>query len=263
MSVCMFSGLFVVTAFADENGQYDDYRNLENDGTKVEKSKSSATVNTGLADDTDGESVEEQLAYIETSDLTEEEKVIAIEKLLDVDKENEIMPRDTTWNHLSGFGIWKQSESYYCVPASVKAAMHYLTGNSDAQDVIAKALKTTTSGTQFSEARTYLNNNQSKNNYLSKPSTTTLASMKNNFSSAIKTYDAPPLISVKLSTSSGWAYNTSGHCMLISGARNDKEQFRIADPYLQWVDSNGDMYYSKTASEIHTAIVDRGNGYIY
>ena len=51
--------------------------------------------------------------------------------------------------------------------------------------------------------------------------------------------------------------------MCISGARSDKAYFRIADPYIQWVDSDAAMSYKKSASSIHTAILDRGNGYIY
>ncbi|WP_374018963.1 C39 family peptidase [Paenibacillus thiaminolyticus] len=262
MSACILTSTFATTAFAEEAGQADNYLEVENGSARAELSRAAATVNTGLLDETE-ETVEEQVAAIEASDLTDENKAVAIEKLLAEGDDNEITTRATTWKYLDGFLVWKQSESYYCVPASCKAAVHYLTGSSDSQATIAKALGTTSSGTPFSQAKTYLNNKQSANTYVSKASSTTLSTMQSNFYSAIHTYAAPPLISVKLSTSSGWAYNTSGHTMLVTGARSDKEQFRIADPYIQWADSSANMYYSKTASAIQTAISNRGNGYIY
>lgn len=204
------------------------------------------------------EEVEEQLAGLSADEID-----IAIEKLNDVGDESGITPYAVTWSYLPNFTMYKQSTSYYCVVASCKAAMQYLTGSSDSQSTIASALGTTTSGTPFSNAKTYLNDNQSENTYISKASSTSQSTMASNFYSAIHTYDAPALISVKLSTTNGWAYNTSGHTMCIYGARSDKEYFAIADPYIQWVDSNASMYYSKSASAIHTAISDRGNGYIY
>lgn len=261
MSACVFTGVFTTTAFAGEAGQRDNYPDLKNGSVKVEMSRAT-TANTGSITGI-VETVEEQITDIEASDLSEEQKAIAIEKLLDEGDENEITTRATTWTHLSGFQIWKQAESYYCVPASCKAAVNYLLGSSDSQATIAKALGTTTSGTYFSEAKGYINGKQTSNTYVSKSASTSLATMKSNFYSGITSYDAPILIDVKLTTSGGWAYNTNGHTMLISGARSDKEEFRIADPYIQWADSSASMYYTKTASAIQSAISVRGNGYIY
>lgn len=248
-----------VTAFAAETeiGETDTYIEVERDETSANAQYSFGSVNTGdiLSP---AETVEEQL-----SGLSEDQIEIAVEKLNDDAEGSDITPYATTWNHLSGFTIYKQSESYYCVVASCKAAMQYLTGDSDSQSTIASALGTTTSGTPFSNAKTYLNDHQTANTYVSRAATTEQSTMESNFYSAINTYDAPPLISVKLSTTNGWAYNTSGHTMCISGARSDKAYFRIADPYIQWVDSDASMFYSKSSSSIHTAISDRGNGYIY
>lgn len=260
---CMCVSMIGKTAYAsNETGELDTYHGLENGGARPEKTRSVGTVNTGLID-APTETVEEQLAALETSDLTDEQKVIAYEKLTQEGFENEIIPRATTWEYLNGFMIWKQSKSYYCVPASCKAAMNHLTGSSDSQDTIANALGTTTSGTPFSNAKTYLNDSQNSNYYVNKEYDTALSTLKANLYTGIHTYDAPPLISVKLSTAGGWPYDTSGHTMLISGARSDQEEFRIADPYIQWEDSGASMYYSKTASAIRTAIYNRGNGYIY
>lgn len=188
---------------------------------------------------------------------------IAIKKLNDQGGDSGITPYATTWNYLSGFTMYKQEKSYYCVVASCKAAMQYLTGSSDSQSAIASELGTTTSGTTFDNARTYLNNHQTANIYVLKGASTVQSVMESNFYSAINIFNAPPLISTKFSTTNGWAYNTSGHTMCISGARSDKAYFRIADPYIQWVDSDTSMFYNKSASSIYTAISDRGNGYIY
>ena len=87
--------------------------------------------------------------------------------------------------------------------------------------------------------------------------------MQSNFKAAIDTHKAPPLISVNLSTARGWAYNSTGHTMVISGKRDDLEELRVADPYIQWVSSSASMTYTKSAADIRTAIADRGIGYIY
>lgn len=249
-----------VPAIAAENeiAEQDNYSVYENGGASGNMTRSNGVLNTGdLLSPV--ESVAEQLAG-----LSDEQKEIVLEKLNDDgNNESEIQLYATTWNYLTGFTAYKQSTNYYCTVASCKAAIQYLTGSSDSQSTIASALGTTSSGTKFGNAKTYLNNNQSSNTYVSKASDTSLTTMKSNFYSGINTYDAPPLISVKLSTSNGWAYNTSGHTMCISGARSDKEYFRIADPYIKWVDSSASMFYSKSASKIHDAISARGNGYIY
>lgn len=253
----LFSTSVTALAAETEIGATDDYVEVERDETFVNAQYSLGSVNTGdLLSPI--ESVDEQL-----SGLSEDQIEIAVKKLNDEGDDSDITPYATTWNYLSGFTIYKQAKSYYCVVASCKAAMQYLTGSSDSQSTIASALGTTTSGTPFGNAKTYLNNHQTANTYISKGASTAQSTMESNFYSAINTYNAPPLISVKLSTTNGWAYNTSGHTMCISGARSDKAYFRIADPYIQWVDSNASMFYSKSASSIHTAIADRGNGYIY
>ena len=60
-----------------------------------------------------------------------------------------------------------------------------------------------------------------------------------------------------------WSYNTSAHTMCISGARSDMAYFRIADPYIQWVNSSSSMFFNKPISDIRNAISARGNGYIF
>ncbi len=205
------------------------------------------------------ESVEEQLAG-----LSEEQIEIALEKLNDKGNDSCITPyADTTWNYLTDFTMYKQDTEYFCTPAVCKAAMQYLTGSSDNQYTIAAALGTTINGTPFANAKTYLNDNQKANPYVSLPSSTNQSIMASNFYSAINSYNAPALISVTFSSTNGWPYDASGHTLCIYGARSDKEYFAMADPYIQWVDEDAPMYYSKSARLIHTAISDRGNGYIY
>lgn len=264
MTTCMCVGMLGTIVFASDGvGVSDNHSDLANGGARPTMTRLALTVNTGLID-APTETVEEQLAALETSDLTAEQKAVAYEKLTQEGSAKEVTSRAaTTWSYLDGFMIWKQSESYYCVPASCKAAMNYLTGSSDSQATIANAMGTTTSGTPFANAKTYLNNNQSSNTYISRDYDTALSTLQTNLYSAINTYNAPPLISVKLSTANGWAYDTSGHTMLISGARSDKEEFRVADPYIQWEDSSANMFYSKSSSAIRTAIYNRGNGYIF
>lgn len=231
---------------------------VENKGTSANLTDSSGGINTGdiLCP---AESIEEQL-----EGLSETQKRVALEKLTGSrNEELNITPYAVVWSDLPSFTMYKQNTNYYCTVASCKAAMQYLTGSSSSQETIAAALGTTTDGTIFSNAKKYLNSHQSSNTYIFKTSGASLSTMQNDFYSAIIIYDAPPLITVKLSTTDGWAYNTSGHTMCICGARGDRAYFRIADPYIKWANSGASMLYTKTASSIHKAISDRGNGYIY
>ena len=93
-------------------------------------------------------SIEEQI-----SDFTETQREIAIEKMNIDQIDMGPVPYAVTWKYLDGFLMDKQEESYYCVVACCKAAMQYLTGESDDQDVIAKDLGTTFFGTLLEDAK--------------------------------------------------------------------------------------------------------------
>jgi len=208
--------------------------------------------------------IEEQL--LELPESKREEAYIKYYKSEYIDENDDACyseNRDTTWSHLFGIMAYKQDTTYYCVPAACKTCIQYLTGSSPSQSTIASDLGTTVNGTPFGNAITYLNSHQTATIYVSKPGTTNLATMKNDFYDAVVSYNDPPLVGLAFTTNSGWAYDTTGHAMCIGSARNDKEYFKLLDPYIPWVNPNASMYYSKTASSIHSAMSSFGYGYDY
>ena len=188
---------------------------------------------------------------------------MVLRKLLDEGDENEPRPKSITWEYLDGLLIWKQESEVYCVPACCQSAIHYHTGRIESQASIAKDLDTTIYGTVFSKVKDYLNEKQKNNKYISRPATTSLSTMKSNFYLTINTIESPAMIDVQFWEEDGWYTDVIGHAMLISGIRSDKEQFRISDPYIQWIKSSASMHYIKSAEKIHSAVSERGNGYIF
>lgn len=229
----------------------------------MDQSNSFKGVNTGCIDGDRLETVEEQLEKLDSSGLTEEEKEIVLMKLLDEGDENEPRPKTITWEYLDGLVIWKQESEVYCVPACCQSVIHYHTGRIESQSSIAKDLGTTIYGTEFSKAKDYLNKKQQGNKYISRPATTSLSTMKSNFYLSINTMESPAMIDVQFRKKDGWYTDVTGHAMLISGIRNDKEQFRISDPYINWIDNDASMHYIKSAEKIYSAVSERGNGYIF
>ena len=108
----LFSTSVTALAAETEIGETDDYVEVERDETSVNAQYSLGSVNTGdLLSPV--ESVDEQL-----SGLSEDQIEIAVKKLNDEGDDSGITPYATTWNYLSGFKIYKQAESYYCVVES-------------------------------------------------------------------------------------------------------------------------------------------------
>lgn len=209
----------------------------------------------------------EQLEAIEKSDLSEERKKIAREKQMALTDDSSLLKvtaATSGWSYLPGtFNLYTQIYGNYCAPAAVKSAMHYLTGSSDSQGTIAAALGTSVVGTVPSNIKTYLNSHQSVNSYVSKSATVSIATMKNDLSTGITTYHAPPLLGIKTSTTEGWSYTVAGHSVLVNAYANDLNTFQLADPLIKYLNSSGNPYYSMSASAIYGAIQAFGDGYIY
>lgn len=87
--------------------------------------------------------------------------------------------------------------------------------------------------------------------------------MKLDLYNGIIKYDAPPLIGAKITKNDGWPYDLDAHAMVISGARFDKEYFRIADPYYQRKFPNGSPFYSMSADKIYKSLSGNGASYIF
>lgn len=74
--------------------------------------------------------------------------------------------------------------------------------------------------------------------------------------SGIVSYGAPPIIGMAFSSSDGWLYSSDGHFMSVYGAKSDKSEFALADPWIGYSNSglagNG-WSYSKSATDIFKA----------
>ena len=149
-----------------------------------------------------------------------------------------------------------QSTSYYCGPATTKQTMHYITGKSDSQDKIAKALNTTTAGTDGHNIVSYLNAHQTRSNYIiaTNPST---SDFKTKLDVSIRNYNIPPIVRARFSKTGSWSYPTDGHYMNISGFDKNISHVELTDPNIRRANkSNHTGKYYVTIGEIIKAIND-------
>ena len=176
-----------------------------------------------------------------------------------------VTPR-ASWTYLSGYFVYNQTTSYNCGPAAVQAALRYLNGSAPTQDTIAVGCKTTsTAGTYISDMVTYINSMQSKNRYTFKYQANS-TNMSSYLYSGIVSYGAPPIIGMAFSSSNGWLYSSGGHFMSVYGAKSDKSEFALADPWIGYSNSglagNG-WSYSKSATDIFKAYNSVNIGLMY
>lgn len=70
----------------------------------------------------------------------------------------------------------------------------------------------------------------------------------------------------KFSSSNGWLYSSGGHFMSVYGAKSDKSEFALADPWIGYSNSglagNG-WSYSKSATDIFKAYNSVNIGLMY
>lgn len=178
--------------------------------------------------------------------------------------ESTVMPR-ATWTYLSGYAIYNQTTSYNCGPAAVQAALKYLNGDTPTQAEIAKGCGTTsTEGTYLSDMLKYINEEQSENTYVSKYQATE-TKMKDYLYSGVVTYDAPPIIGLAFSENDGWQYSSGGHFVSAYGAKSDKSEFKLGDPWIGYNDLGTDKPwgYIQPADRIFKAYNSVNIGLMY
>jgi len=145
---------------------------------------------------------------------------------------------------------FQQETSYWCGPATVKQVEHYLKNRSDTQASYAKALGTTTAGTDMTAIATYLNSNVNRwYTYSSIGSRTTwedmiIWGMQNNL---------PAVLDIKTTNVNNIPYNSEGHFVNTSGidyisASHWDNWVRITDPFGVAL---GNRWY--TAADLYSA----------
>ncbi len=202
------------------------------------------------------------------SSLTEAQRAMIQQKLSETDSiaDEYTASTQSTYTMLpGGYICYAQEQPAYCVAATCQAMMKYLTGTKYSQSVLANAMSIDPQrGGNFDNLRTYLNANQSKNAYVARKTNVSLETMKKNLYAAIATYKAPAALRIVCTTTGGWPYNSNGHALSVSSARDDKATFVLADPLIGYLTPGKSGYYEMSASKIHTAVtVNEYCGYIY
>ncbi|MCR8657548.1 C39 family peptidase [Paenibacillus sp. T3-5-0-4] len=144
------------------------------------------------------------------------------------------------------FNMYQQTKSNYCLPATAKSMVQYLTGSSDSQATIASDLGTDANGTDPTTLAPYLNSKQSTVYYIysANPSQT---AMGNYLYHDIVTMQSPGSMGIVNTTGANWHYATTGHSLVVNAIYDDKSKIQFADP-LGGTQSGWAYYYEKTAA---------------
>lgn len=191
---------------------------------------------------------------IDNTELTADELQKVEEKLavLEQIEQEQVSTWATTWSHLPGtFTLYYQTTNYNCGPACVQSTIKYINGSAPNQSTVASGCKTTTNGTYLSNMVTYLNKQQSENQYISVYNETK-SSFAGALYSAVSYYEVPAIVGFACSTSDGWAYNSNGHFTCINAARDDKGAFQLADPLIGYLGLTT-HFYQKSINDLYEA----------
>ena len=199
--------------------------------------------------------------------LTEAQKemaVIAINEAIQIreteSKMQSINSRTTYTETTIGVTAYTQETNYYCGPATAYQTLKYLGGivpgtyYPPSQSSIARAIYTTTNGTEWNYLIDYINGF----NYMNTPHLyiehhlSNLATMETTiYNSLIQSRPEPPILHINTNgNSSALGYSTDGHYLNVSGIRtkNGVNQFQLVDPFRQYDDLNlAPKYYVQTS----------------
>jgi len=174
-------------------------------------------------------------------------------------------PDRASWVFLSRLGsfvYYGQEQNMSCGAASVRMALKYITGTEYSESTVRSGCGTGPNGTYLSNMVTYANSMQNSNVYTSQY-LANQTTMKNNLYAGITTFDAPPIVGLVESTTYGFPYTGNGHFVTIYGIKSDKSEMAIADPWAGHVGDSSNMFYSVTASNLHSAYSTLNLGYMY
>lgn len=170
----------------------------------------------------------------------------------------------STWNTLPSFVYYAQELNYSCGAAAVKMALKYLTGSTYAESTIRTGVHTSSAyGTYLSDMVSYINTQQSKNNYVSVYGASK-SSLQLSLYNGIVYWDTPPIVGLRESTSNGWAFNLSGHFVTIYAVMSDYSNVSLCDPWAGYVSSSSAYkFVNKSTDDVYTAYNAVNIGYMY
>ena len=135
---------------------------------------------------------------------------------------------------------FKQERSYWCGPATVKQVLNFANGYSYSQSYYARALGTTTKGSDMTVIARYLDKNvKFKYDYSNIGSFSTwIYRIKHGID-----YNMPAVLDIDTREIKYWPYRTPGHFINTSGYNDCNRKVRITDPYgpglgNRWYDYN-------------------------
>jgi predicted double-glycine peptidase len=187
--------------------------------------------------------------------------------------EMETLWDDTSWDEEEGdratmewyatnMTYFGQEMAYSCGPASVKMILKSITGSTYSESVIRNNTNfDPTSGTALVDLVSYINQEQNYNSY-SRKYGQTKANMNTHLLRSIKVNDAPAIIGVVESASSGFPYNsTYGHFIVVYAYKSTKDSAIVCDPWAGYVSDPTNERYEISTDDLYDGYDSVNCGY--
>lgn len=161
-------------------------------------------------------------------------------------------PTRATWYDASDFVYYGQEVCDSCGPASVRMALHSVTGTAPTEAAARVGCQWVSGyGTTMAHCCDYLNDEQSLYLYDAKYSI-----LKTTFEYYV--YNAlcdevPAIVGIVITENDGWYYDTTGHFITIQGVMSDKSKYKIADPWGGYANNSQCVQYEKNSDELWDA----------
>lgn len=190
---------------------------------------------------------EEQIQEVlNNPDLTPERKQELINKL------NLVGPRALLATDL-GMKYFKQQTHYYCGPATAYQTIYFHNGSSPSQDTIAKALGTTTAGTDGTRIPKYVNTQLDRVEYFIYNVGTDKEGMRYAIDTDMRS-GYPAMLRVKIQGTTKFGYTTTGHFLNVGGQNAGATEYTIVDPYYGYDHGPESSHYQVPFDEVYTAV---------
>lgn len=188
---------------------------------------------------------EEYQAYLESLSQEELSKIAEKEDMVRFYSATRVQTRSGTKISIPGtFNMYQQEEADYCIPATIKSILVYLTGSSPSQSQIHSSINR-----DPTKIAGYLNDRQSDVYYVYKASPSQ-TSMCDNLYTTIKHAQAPASMGISGTTTSNWYYATAGHSLVVNAIYDDYSYIQFGDPLGERT-PGCPYFYLKSASLAH------------
>lgn len=152
-----------------------------------------------------------------------------------------------------GMKSFKQKAAYYCGPATAYQTIYFHNGSSPSQDTIAKALGTTTAGTDGTRIPKYVNTQLDRVEYFIYNVGTDKEGMRNAIDIDMRS-GYPAMLRVKIESGTEFGYTTDGHFLNVGGQTAGATKYRIVDPYYGYKNGPKASHYNVPFDEVYTAV---------